>query len=40
MSCTQGSTFIEKVNQTYNANDRNKAKHIEIDRMNDYMYIE
>ncbi len=32
---TQKSTFTKKVNHTYNANDKNRAKHIETNRMND-----
>ncbi len=39
MNCTQGSTITKKVNKTYNVNDRNKAKHIEIDKVNDQVYI-
>ncbi len=38
MSYTQGSTIIENANHTYNANDKNKAKHIETNKVNDYLY--
>lgn len=39
MSCTQGNTITKNVNKTYNVNDRNKAKHIETDKVNDQVYI-
>ncbi len=35
MSYTQENTFTEKANHTYNPNDKNRAKHIERNRMND-----
>ncbi len=38
MSYTQGSIIIENANHTYNANDKNKAKHIETNKVNDYLY--
>ncbi len=40
MSFTQGNTLTKKANQTYNANDKNKVKHIETNRVNDQVYTE
>ncbi len=40
MSYTQKNTFTKKANHTYNANDRNRAKHIETNRVDDQVYIE
>ncbi len=38
MSYTQESKFTENTNHTYNANDRDRAKHIETNRVDDQVY--